>query len=247
MDKSLINNIKNTIPDGSEILTIKDYYTRPAILFVNLDKKEVLVVAYKNKKDIFISILAKNGDKFEVVSSIKANALGIKDLMAIPTEDKARNDLVIGWNMKNQSKLSIYSYSNGKIKSILNEDVYYNKLESGDMKGKNGYDGLYELALWRDDGYGDYNINIYRLKNKKLIIAKDVYKSYFKDIVLYYLDEIHEKGVTDIRLFKLARAEYLSGSPKEALNTLNSILNLEKYNINEEEIKKLKEELIKNI
>lgn len=247
MDKNLINNIKNTIPNGSEILTIKDYYTRPAILFVNLDKKEVLVVAYKNKKDIFISILTESGDKFEVVASIKGNALGIKDLMAIPTENKNRNDLVIGWDMKNQSKLSIYNYSNGKIKSILNEDVYYNKLESGDMKGENSYDGIYEFALWRDDGYGDYNIDVYRLKNGKLIIAKDVYKSYFKDIVVYYLDEIHEKGVTDIRLLKLARAEYLSGNAKEALNTLNSIVNLEKSHINEKEIKKLKEELIKNI
>lgn len=246
MEKDLIDDIKNVIPKGSEILSIEDYYTRPAIISANLDKDEVIIVAYKNNKEVFISILTKRLSGFEIKATVKGKALGIKDLMAIPVESKNKKDLVVGWNLKGRSKLAIYTYINGKFKSILDEDIYYNKLESGDMKGDNGYDGIYEFALWRSDDCDDYNINVYRLNNNKLVIAKDVYKNYFKDIVDYYLNEINEKGITNVRLFKLAKAEYLSGNSKEALNTLNSILYLEKPCISENEINKLKSELIKS-
>lgn len=247
MYRDLLNDIKTVIPEEGETLSIKDYYTRPAILIVNLGGDEIVVVGYKNKKDVFIDLILRDKDKMKVIASIKNNAIGIKDLMAVPTEIKGENDLVIGWDMKDKSKLGIYRYSRKSLKSVLNENTHYNKLESGDMKSDSGYDGLYEFAIWTNDGSGDYNINVYRLKNGKMILAKDVYKSYFKDVANYYLNEIDEKGVTDIRLLKLAKAEYLSASPKAALNTLNAILNLEKSDITKREIKKFKEELKENI
>ncbi|KMT22189.1 hypothetical protein [Clostridium cylindrosporum] len=239
----IIDNLQKILPSGAKILKIEDYYSTPAIIVADLDKDGVveICVGYKLGNNIYVAILKYTSKGWTIVDTIKGEGIGLSDMLAVAAETPSVNNLVIGWKLtKDRSKLSIYKFLQNKVVNILNQDVYYNKLEVEDMEVKGVRDGIYEFALWNHDKLDAYNINVYRLKNGKLEIYKDAYRGYFKGIVNYYLDLIDNQGANPIYLYHLANAEANSGRYNDAVNTLNALLDSGNPYPSREEVLKLK-------
>ncbi|MEF9951185.1 MAG: hypothetical protein RR840_04240 [Clostridium sp.] len=225
----LIEKLEKLLPKDSKIIIMQDYYYIPAIIVADFDSDSdvEIVLAYATKKyknKVFICILKYISGDWRVMDTISVEGRGITDLLAAATEKVNKIDIIVGSKLdKDKSILKILEFKDNKLKSILNENTYYSKLEVENVKANGEYDGINEIALWNHNKMDAYNINIYRLKDGRLVEAEDAEEAYFKDITKYYEDIIDNQGVNNTYLYYLALSEYKSKQYSKALNTLNSI------------------------
>lgn len=225
----LIEKLESILPKDSKVLIMQDYYNIPAIIVADFDSDtEVeIVVAYTNKKlknKVCISFLKYTNSDWKVIDTIIIEGLGITDLLAAATERKNKIDIIIGSKTdRDKSTLNVLEVKGNKLKHILNEVAKYSKIEVENVKANGEYDGINEIAIWNRDKMDAYDIEIYRIKNGKLVKAEDAEEAYFKDIVKYYEEIIEYQGINNAYLYHLALSEYKSRDYFKALNTLNSI------------------------
>ena len=226
-NNQFLNEIKSTLPKGSEILTIKEYYNMPAVIVADLNRDDIAetIVAYKLNNLIYVSVLEKVNDKWVIADTVRNKGVGVSEMQTLPLENKNVIDLIIGIKLESGlSKLYAYKFDNKKLSSILNQNVYYDKIEfeNYDEKGIKG--NIYDIIIWQKDDLNAYNIEVYILKNGKLIPFTGDVRRYFKGIQNYYLDLIDNEGPKDVYLYHLANAEFRSGEIKKAINTLNVLI-----------------------
>ncbi|MEG1414981.1 MAG: hypothetical protein RSA01_02705 [Clostridium sp.] len=225
----LIENLEKVLPKDSKILIMQDYYNLPAVIVADFDSDSEVEIAVahtlKNQKNkVCISLIKYNNGTWRVIDTIVLDGIGITDLLAAATQKKERIDIIVGSKVeKDKSILKVFQVDKSKLKHILNEDAKYSKLEVGNVKSNGEYDGINEIALWNKDKMDAYDIEIYRIKDGRLVKAEDAEEDYFKDIVKYYEEIIEYQGVNNTYLYHLALSEYKSRDYLSALNTLNSI------------------------
>ncbi len=228
-NNEFFNEVKSTLPKGSEILTLKEYYNMPALIVSDLngDNKAETIVAYKFNNLIYVSVLEKVNDKWVLEDTEKYKGVGVSELLAIPIENKDVVNLVVGIKLESGlSKLYIYTFKNKKLVSSLNENVYYDKIEFEGTSEKATRGNVYDVIIWQHNDLNAYDVEVYVLEGGKLSPFKGNVERYFKRMEDYYLDLIDNEGPKEIYLYQLANAEFRAGEIRKAINTLNVLIQI---------------------
>ena len=225
---NLFKFIKRCLPLGSEILTLEKS-KKPAICAADLDGDKIpeIIVGYKLQEQNYIMILKRYKNSWYIAANIKGTGYNINYLCVARITEKNINSLIVGWQVGAiWSQLDIIQWTGEEYKKILDEEVYYSKIEVEDMKGIHGRDGIYEIALWVHDTGNAYKIEVYRLCNGRLIPAKDVYPYYFPRVVAFYKERVKEMPDAAFYWYYLADAQFKSCMYKDALISINKAIDL---------------------
>lgn len=228
-EKDLNNLVKKFLPPSAEILKLKNNSDKDIIYVTDLDGDKIpeIIVGYKYQGDAYIMILKNSGGAWGIAQNIKGPGYNISYLRAVSLT-KGRPSLIIGWQVGSiWSKLSILEQGKHGLKEVLNKEGYFSKIEVEDMLGKNGRDGIEEIALWKHDTGEAYIVEVYRLVNGELVIAKDVYPYYFKKVASYYGKLVEKHPDYSFYWYYLALAEFNAGRKEQALKAVEKALEFE--------------------
>lgn len=195
------------------------------------------------KEKVYIMVLKNYCNYWQVIANIEGEGYNLNYLKAASITSKRSSEIVIGWQVGAVlAKLNIYKWMPYGFKNILDEDIYYSKIEVEDMPSKSGRDGKDEIALWTHDTGEAYKVDVYRWENGKLVRAIDVYPYYFKKVAEYYEEKIKEMPEAGFYWYYLADAQIKSGEPKKALKSIEVAMKLQYPYPSIEDLIKLKKE-----
>ncbi|EPY2286003.1 hypothetical protein ACTQ4P_15940 [Clostridium sporogenes] len=238
----LINIIKMFLPPRAEIITIDKPYKMPAVGMVDLDGDGILelIAAYKWQGEIYIIVLKYYCGTWYVADTVKGKGYNITYFGAAPVTSRYKNNLVVGWQVGAiWSDLSVYEWTDMGLKDLINGNKYFSLIEVKDIKGIQGKDGIYELALWIHDTGKAYKVEIYRWAGDKFTLALDVYPNYFKKVANYYKRLLKEMDSTTYWYY-LADAQIKTGDTQGALESIDRALDSEYPYPSKEELIDLK-------
>ena len=225
---NLLKFVKSCLPLGSEILTLEKH-KKPAICVADLDGNKIpeIIVGYKLQEQNYIMILKRYKNSWYIAANIKGTGYNINYLGVARITEKNINSLIVGWQVGTiWSQLDIIQWTGAEYKKILDEEVYYSKIEVEDMKGIHGRDGICEIALWVHDTGNAYKVEVYRLCNQRLVPAKDVYPYYFAKVAMFYKKRVREMPDTAFYWYYLADAQFKACMYKKALISINKAIDL---------------------
>ncbi|MDR7002450.1 WG repeat-containing protein [Neobacillus niacini] len=184
------------LPYGAELLHAESQPKQAHLQFINLDQdefKEVIGV-YRLNQELYLFVLNNFHGHWHLISLIKGKGYQVSYLGTAHITSRNRLNLVVGWQVGSiWSSLSIYEWQNNGLKELdLKGDFSFSKIEIEDMPGRNGKDGLAEIALWSHDTGEAYRVRVYRWEKDRLVSAKDVEPYYFQKVVKYYQQKIKE-------------------------------------------------------
>lgn len=246
--KYIQDEIERYLPPMAEIVLLNKPYKSPAVGMADLDGDgEIeLVGAYYWQGEIYIIVLKRYYNHWYVADTVKGKGYNITYFGADPITNKKRNNLIVGWQVGAiWSDLSVYEWTDKGLKDLINGNKYFSRIEVEDIKGPQGSDRLYELALWRHDTGDAYKVDIYRWINDKFVLAPDLYPQYYKKVVNYYKKLLEKKDSTTYWYY-LADAQIKTGNTKEALKSIDRALAYEYPYPSEEELVNLKNQILQN-
>ncbi|EJO5347041.1 hypothetical protein NRP93_001108, partial [Clostridium botulinum] len=241
----LINIIKMFLPPRSEIITIDKPYKTPAVAMVDLDGDGILelIAAYKWQGEIYIIVLKYYCGTWYMADTVKGKGYNITYFGAAPVTSRYKNNLVVGWQVGAiWSDLSVYEWTDMGLKDLINGNKYFSLIDLTDIKGIQGKDGIYELALWIHDTGKAYKVQIYRWSGDKFTLALDVYPYYFKKVANYYKRLLKEIDSTTYWYY-LADAQIKTGNIQGALESIDRALDSEYPYPSKEELMDLKAQI----
>ncbi|WP_019240223.1 MULTISPECIES: hypothetical protein [Bacillus] len=125
IDDSFLQAIQKRIPSSAEILKING---SQAILVVDLDGdyQDELVALYRNLDENYVLILKRENDNWKNLVHFRGKGNSVTDLFAVPISNNKQNDLVIGWQIKDEGSVLdiIHQTSNGFV-HLLPEEYFY--------------------------------------------------------------------------------------------------------------------------
>jgi len=246
--KYIQDEIERYLPPMAEIVLLKMPYKSPAVGMADLDGDGVieLVGAYYWQGEVYIIVLKCSYNDWYVADTIKGKGYNITYFGVAPIISRKENNLIVGWQVGAiWSDLSVYEWTNKGLKDLINGNKYFSRIEVEDIKGTQGSDGLYELALWSHDTGDAYKVDIYRWMNGKLILASDLYSQYFKRVANYYHKLLEKKDSTTYWYY-LADAQIKTGNTKEALKSIDRALGYEYPYPSKEELVSLKNQILQS-
>jgi len=246
--KYIQDEIERYLPPMAEIVLLNKPYKSPAVGMADLDGDgEIeLVGAYYWQGEIYIIVLKCSYNDWYVADTRKGKGYNITYFGVAPIISRKENNLIVGWQVGTiWSDLSVYEWTNKGLKDLINGNKYFSRIEVEDIKGTEGSDGLYELALWSHDTGDAYKIDIYRWLNGKFILAQDLYPQYYKKVVNYYKKLLEKKDSTTYWYY-LADAQIKTGNTKEALKSIERALAYEYPYPSKEELISLKNQILEN-
>lgn len=243
MEKDLNNLVKRFLPPSAEILKLRNNSDKDIIYVTDLDGDRIpeIIVGYKYQGDAYIMILKNPDGTWHIAQNIKGPGYNITYVRAASLT-KGNPSLIIGWQIGSiWSKLSILEEDKDGLKDVLNKDVYFSKIEVADMPGKNGRDGIEEIALWKHDTGEAYIVEVYRFINDELVVAKDVYPYYFQKVASYYNKMVEKYQDQSFYWYYLALAGFNAGRKEQALKAVEKALEFENPYPSKAHLLKLKE------
>jgi len=223
-----VNVIKNFLPPTATILKLRQPDRRNAILLADIDgdQEEELIGAYRFQEENNLLIFKKINDQWHPWAHIKGSGYGITDLLAVPVTDNSMNTLIVGWQVGTMwSELNLLQWENNDIVRLPPLNATYSKLEVEDMPGMHGLDGKYEMALWIHDTGDAYKVNVYRISEKGLVRAKDVYPYYYRKVADFY-EKLLQTHDTPFYWYYLSDAQKKAGDLEQAFISIEKALSI---------------------
>ncbi len=246
--KYIEDEIRRYLPPMAEIVLLKLPYKRPAVGIADLDGDGLmeLVGVYTLQGEIYIIILKRYYNDWYVADTVKGKGYNITYFGVAPITSRKQNNLIVGWQVGAiWSDLSVYEWTDKGLKDLIDGNKYFSSIEVEDIKGTQGSDGLYELALWRHDTGDAYKVDIYRWLNDKFVLAPDLYPQYFKKVVNYYQKLLEKKDSTTYWYY-LADAQIKTGDTKGALKSIDRALDSKYPYPSKEELLNLKNQILQH-
>jgi hypothetical protein len=174
--KYIQDTIIRFLPPMAKIVLLERPYKRPAAGMGDMDGDGLpeLVGAYYWQGEIYIIVLKCHNNDWYVADTIKGKGYNVTYFGTAPIISRKENNLIVGWQVGAiWSDLSVYEWTDKGLKDLIDGYRYFSSIEIEDIKGTQGSDELYELALWRHDTGDAYNVDIYRWLNDKFVLVLD--------------------------------------------------------------------------
>lgn len=235
------------LPSAAKLVMAQKPYKVPVVFKADIDGDTIqeIIAVYSYSGNIYSMVLKNHSGKWRLLANIKGKGYSVSNLMAAPITQSKINNLIIGWQIdKTWSELEIYKLTEQGLVNIANKNMIFSKIDLGDMPGKNGMDGKYEIALWSHETDKAYNIEIYKWDNENLVVAKDLYPYYFKKVISYYEKLIDESPNSPIYWYYLGDSQVKSGMVDAGLKSIDKALEFSSPYPSEVDLLKLKKNLL---
>ncbi|NFE07568.1 DUF3298 domain-containing protein [Clostridium botulinum] len=241
IERNLFNIINKYLPMGSQIIVEEDNNNEPLIIKADLNGYGLgeIIVAYRWQEENYIMVLERYCNQWSVIDNIRGKGYDISYLKVAPITDNAMDNLIIGWRRGAiWSELDILQWTPYGFKRVIDEGIYYSKIEVENMKSVKAMNGKNEIALWLHDTAEAYKVEIYRWSLGKLVKAEDVYPYYFKKVIDFYKTKLQEEPDLQVYWYYLADAQIKGEMYEDALKSIDKALELPRaYNSKKELIK----------
>lgn len=212
----LVDIVKRFINKESEILFANE---------VNIDKtgNKEIIAAYRYAKGLYLILLEEVNGEWGLVDIIKGKGYGVEEILIVPLElDK--KSMVVVWKLSDTwNKMDVYKKDKYGIYDYLTIEKPFNSVDIRDIDN----DGVFEIAIWNRDSDDAYKVEVYRLKNNTLIVARDLYEKYFSNLVKYYSGRVKENPTVPLYWYYLADSQFITRDLKEALKSINMNLSFQ--------------------
>lgn len=227
-DLKLKQTVQNLLPAGAKLVEPTYPAGAKAIQKGDLDGdgKDEVVATYSvgsNPAQLKVSVFKEKEIWNYDGQGYSLDWFSISDI----TGDK-KPELLLGWTVGASAGngLDIFSWNNNTMQRLA--VLGYHKLEVEDMPGSKGTDGKAEIALWQKDTGDAYNIEVMRWQDNTLVPAEDVYPYYFKKAAEFYSQKVKEMPEAAFYWYYLADAQVKGDLPEEALQSIQTGINLKK-------------------
>lgn len=245
--KDIISLISRYLPPMSELAVLEKPNRKPAICLVDLDGDEVPEIAaiYKKQGEYYLIILKNYNGNLYTAYKFKGIGYNVNYFNVAPITGNNRNDLMVGWQIGGiWSQLDIFTWNEEGLKQVIQDEMYYSKVEIVNISSSESKKEKVSIALWKHDTAEAYKVEVYKYINGKLIVDEEIYPYYFKKVANYYNDKLKENPENTSYYYYLADSEMKAKMFKEALATIEKGLNLENVYPSKEKFLELKEEII---
>lgn len=249
-DANMQQFILQFLPSGAVLLWLDGADRRPAIIMADMDGDRIqeIVAAYRFQDRNGIIVLTNYCGYWYPLAYIEGNGYGITYLNAAPVTDGKTNDLIIGWQHGAiYSKLDMQKWTKQGFKSMLQEEVYFSKIEVANMPTKKGLDEKYEIALWTHDTGDAYIVEVYQWEDDKLRPYPAVYPFYFRKVAEFYKKQVIRMPEAAFYWYYLADAQEKAELYNEALKSVDMAIKLGMSYPSLKVLRKLRERILKNL
>ncbi|ABS34482.1 KWG leptospira repeat protein [Clostridium botulinum A str. ATCC 19397] len=232
---------------GSQIIVEEDNNNEPLIIRANLNGYGLgeIIVAYRWQEENYIMVLERYCNQWSVIDNIRGKGYDISYLKVAPITDNAMDNLIIGWRRGAiWSELDILQWTPYGFKRVIDEGIYYSKIEVENMKSVKAMNDKNEIALWLHDTAEAYKVEIYRWSLGKLVKAEDVYPYYFKKVIDFYKTKLQEEPDLPVYWYYLADAQIKGEMYEDALKSIDKALELPKAYPSKKELIKLRDYIL---
>ncbi len=232
---------------GSQIIVEEDNNNEPLIIRADLNGYGLgeIIVAYRWQEENYIMVLERYCNQWSVIDNIRGKGYDISYLKVAPITDNAMDNLIIGWRRGAiWSELDILQWTPYGFKRVIDEGIYYSKIEVENMKSVKAMNGKNEIALWLHDTAEAYKVEIYRWSLGKLVKAEDVYPYYFKKVIDFYKTKLQEEPDLPVYWYYLADAQIKGEMYEDALKSIDKALELPKAYPSKKELIKLRDYIL---
>ncbi len=240
---NLFNVINKYLPVGSEII-VNEINSEPLIINDQLNEceSEKIIVFYRWQEENYIILLERFCNQWSIIDNIKGKGYGVSYFKIAPITDNGINNLIVGWRRGSMwSELDILQFTSYGFTRVIEEGIYYSKIEVENMKNKKNVKDKNEIALWLHDTKEAYKIEIYRWNLGKLVKAEDVYPYYFKRVIEFYKKKVKEDDNFSVYWYYLVDAQIKGNKYEDALESINRALKFTKPYPSKKELLKLKD------
>lgn len=247
IERNLFNIINKYLPMGSQIIVEEDNNNEPLIIRADLNGYGLgeIIVAYRWQEENYIMVLERYCNQWSVIDNIRGKGYDISYLKVAPITDNAMDNLIIGWRRGAiWSELDILQWTPYGFKRVIDEGIYYSKIEVENMKSVKAMNGKNEIALWLHDTAEAYKVEIYRWSLGKLVKAEDVYPYYFKKVIDFYKTKLQEEPDLPVYWYYLADAQIKGEMYEDALKSIDKALELPKAYPSKKELIKLRDYIL---
>ncbi|NFD30666.1 DUF3298 domain-containing protein [Clostridium botulinum] len=247
IERNLFNIINKYLPMGSQIIVEEDNNNEPLIIRADLNGYGLgqIIVAYRWQEENYIMVLERYCNQWSVIDNIRGKGYDISYLKVAPITDNAMDNLIIGWRRGAiWSELDILQWTPYGFKRVIDEGIYYSKIEVENMESVKAMNGKNEIALWLHDTAEAYKVEIYRWSLGKLVKAEDVYPYYFKKVIDFYKTKLQEEPDLPVYWYYLADAQIKGEMYEDALKSIDKALELPKTYPSKKELIKLKDYIL---
>lgn len=238
-----LNQIK--LPGKSTIIPLDQFGGTKNFLKkdIDYDFKEEIILVYKLDGIPYLSVYKKDENKIVPMDTFKGVGYDLKDLKIENINGKTY--ILVGWKVGAVlNTLDILTIKNGKLKKVFKTKLpEYDKLYLEDID----LDGNEEIILWTHDTGEAYKIYIYEFKGNELRQTNKYDSLYFKKVKKYYENLVNKYKDSPVYMYYLALSQYKVLDYREALNTVNKVLNMKSPYPSTKELNKLKEKINKFI
>ncbi|EJO5349283.1 WG repeat-containing protein [Clostridium botulinum] len=246
-ERNLFNIINKYLPVGAEIIVDEDNNNEPLIIKADLNGYGLreIIVAYRWQEGNYIMVLERYYNQWCVIDNIKGKGYGISYFKVAPITNNTMNNLIIGWKRDAiWSELDILKWTPYGFKRVIEEGIYYSKIELKNMKELKSMNRKNEIALWFHDTAEAYRVEVYRWDLGKLIKAKDVYPYYFKKVIDFYKRKVKEEPDFPAYWYYLCDSQIKGEMYNDALKSIDKALRLPKQYPSKEELIKFKKYIV---
>ena len=243
IDTKLLALIKKFLPQDTSILTPQNPKDATSVQLADLDGDGVceIVLVYKCAQENHLLVLKNNGRYWYRAADIKGTGYALNYFLLVDITGDGKKEIIVGWQSGGiWSQADVFTWGPRGLRSIM-KDKSYSKLylissdKNKELKVKKA------LALWRHETGEAYSIKIYRYSGKKLTEDNDlIYKEYFKKVANYYESKVKEMPDAAFYWYYLADAQIMAGMSKEALNSIETGMDLNLEYPSKKEFLKLK-------
>ncbi|OSB14910.1 WG repeat-containing protein [Clostridium botulinum] len=247
IERNLFNIINKYLPMGSQIIVEEDNNNEPLIIRANLNGYGLgeIIVAYRWQEENYIMVLERYCNQWSVIDNIRGKGYDISYLKVAPITDNAMDNLIIGWRRGAiWSELDILQWTPYGFKRVIDEGIYYSKIEVENMKSVKAMNDKNEIALWLHDTAEAYKVEIYRWSLGKLVKAEDVYPYYFNKVIDFYKTKLQEEPDLPVYWYYLADAQIKGEMYEDALKSIDKALELPKAYPSKKELIKLRDYIL---
>lgn len=186
MEVMLKGILARFIPSEAEVVEVQLPSRPKAIGLVDLDGdgSVELVGVYRLRGELWLVVLKHTGRDWCVATTIKGKGYGVTYFGAATVTCGSTCELIIGWQVAGVwSDLSVYEWGREGLEDLITEHEYHSFLDVTKWKPAGN---LTTIALWKHDTGEAYKVEVYRLRNGRLVPAKDLYPIYFQKVAIYY-------------------------------------------------------------
>ncbi|WP_248926243.1 WG repeat-containing protein [Paenibacillus hamazuiensis] len=245
-NETQIRRIRMHLPQGAELLTIERPFPHPAAVAADLDGDGIaeLAGAYRLEGQVYVIVLKRQGSTWIAAARLHNSGYNVTVLTAATVSIRNRQNLLVGWQAgASWSQLSVYDWAREGVRDIAPADTYFSFLETEDMPGPAGRDGLAELALWIHDTGDAYRVEVIRRQHGRWTEARDVYPHYFRRVAGYYERMVRRFPDYGFYWYYLADAQIKVGMRNAAIASLRKALSFRQPYPSREKLEQMLEQL----